>query len=84
MKNYFIIIPTSENLQFCNFDLVFLPKNEEENIQATFFFLQVDSQIGISGEFNFFDEKRTFRLESCDTLEKEDCYLWMEVQHQER
>jgi hypothetical protein len=64
--------------------MFYLPKNEEESIQATFTFNQVDSQICVSGEFNFFDEKRSFRLESCDTAEKEDCYLWMEVKHQER
>jgi hypothetical protein len=59
-------------------------KDKDENIEATFSFEHLNNQVMLSGLFNIYDEERSFRLESCNTAEIEDCYLWMEVKHQER
>jgi len=64
--------------------LYLLSKNEEEDIEAILSLKENNNQLILSGLFNFFEEERSFRLESCNTPDTVDCYLWMEVEYQKR
>jgi hypothetical protein len=61
-----------------------LSKNEEEDIEAILSLKENSNKLILSGLFNFFEEERSFKLESCNTPDTVDCYLWMEVVSEKR